>query len=389
MMSVESNGLPLESVPLSGLGDLYSQDFDAVLGIDGQATDQRFPAGWAFSDDGVFFDDATTTKFPVGPNFASDSTFNAGAENNSDRALAIGVASTNDQPMLQLLGHVTESDATSLQLSFDIEAWDARQLGSLPVDLADVPGEAAFKVIVEVDSGEGFTEALNFGTVTTGAVLELPDGDHLDGNVSPNRVSFDSGIQPVALANGSTLRLRWTADNEAQTRGWVFGLDNVALSLFSATSAAGDYNGDGALDVNDVDSLVGEIVSGRNNILFDLTGDGAVDKGDLTAWLSVAAEHNGFNQAYLPGDSNLDGSVDSADLNNLALSWRQDATRWSAGDFTADGSVSPLDLNELALNWRQSIAIAASTASLVPEPSNIAMLLGGLVLLRIRRRRRR
>ena len=70
--------------------------------------------------------------------------------------------------------------------------------------------------------------------------------------------------------------------------------------------------------------------------------------------------------ANLLGDANLNGSVDSGDLNNLALSWRQDIALWSAGDFNANGVVNAGDLNELALHWRESIPSAASA---VPEPA--------------------
>lgn len=145
-------------------------------------------------------------------------------------------------------------------------------------------------------------------------------------------------------------------------------------------SITGDFNNDGLLDTNDTDALVGEIVAGTNNQSFDLTGDGTVDTADLTSWLSVGAEHNGFAAAYLPGDSNLDGAVDPADLNNLAVSWQEDIARWSAGDFTADGSVTSADLNQLALRWRQSIPTAAANESTVPEPSSVLLLVAGLAV---------
>jgi hypothetical protein len=309
--------------------------------------------------------------------FASSATFNAGAENDTDRTLAIGRSSAGDEGLFQLLADVTDSDVTSLQLSFDVEAWDARQLPGLPIALADDPGEAAFNVTVEVDSGDGFAPLFDFGNVTTGAVLQLPDGDYIDGNVDPNHVSFDSGIQPAAVSVGSTLRVRWAIDTDAQTRGWVFGLDNVELSLSVDGSITGDFNDDGLLDVVDTDALVGEIVAGTNNPSFDLTGDGTVDTADLATWLSVGAEHNGFAAAYLAGDSDLDGSVDSVDLNNLALSWQEDIARWSAGDFTADGSVNSADLNELALTWRESIPVGASRSP-VPEPSSLLLFVVGL-----------
>ena len=107
--------------------------------------------------------------------------------------------------------------------------------------------------------------------------------------------------------------------------------------------------------------------------MFDLTGDGTVDDNDLTWWLANAATYNGFDDAYLAGDSNLDGSVDATDLNNLALNWRRNVTEWSGGDFTADGIVNAADLNALALNWRNSIAMASATNAPVPEPSVLAL----------------
>jgi sugar lactone lactonase YvrE len=143
-----------------------------------------------------------------------------------------------------------------------------------------------------------------------------------------------------------------------------------------------DFNNDSNVDVLDIDLLVGEIVAGTNDALFDLSGEGNVDDIDLTQWLSDAAVHNGFTEAYLHGDSNLDGSVDATDLNNLALNWRkdEDVAAWSAGDFKADGVVDSGDLNELALNWQDTILPAAATNAPVPEPSTFFLTVIGLTL---------
>ncbi len=83
-----------------------------------------------------------------------------------------------------------------------MEAWDARQV-SFPIQLADDPGEAAFNVTVELNTGDGFRELLNLGTVTTGAVLMPPAGDFLDGNAEPDSlfrstaVPYQHQFQPV------------------------------------------------------------------------------------------------------------------------------------------------------------------------------------------------
>ncbi len=146
--------------------------------------------------------------------------------------------------------------------------------------------------------------------------------------------------------------------------------DFFQLQVTAVATLTVDFDGNGDVDAADVDSLIMEIAAGMNTDTYDLSGDGLVDRRDLTHWLSAAANHNGFSEAYLSGDSNLDGTVDNVDLNNLALTWRQDIPLWSGGDFTADGNVGAADLNELALNWQKSIPLAASP---VPEPSTLLL----------------
>ncbi len=135
-----------------------------------------------------------------------------------------------------------------------------------------------------------------------------------------------------------------------------------------------DLNKDGSVDVADADVLVGEILAGADNAAFDVSGDGVVDQTDLTDWLFHAATHNGFSAAYLLGDSDLDGTVMSADLNSLALNWQQKVSTWSDGDFTADGRVDSADLNALALNWQQIVPMASTVSAAVPEPSTWLLL---------------
>ena len=145
-------------------------------------------------------------------------------------------------------------------------------------------------------------------------------------------------------------------------------------------SAPFDFDTDGLTTTSDVDLLVEQIVLGTNDKAFDLTGDSAVDGEDLAQWLSGAAAHNGFKDAYLLGDSDLDGIVDSTDLNNLARNWRQESALWSGGDFTADGVVGSSDLNDLAVNWQRSIPITAADKP-VPEPSSLPMMFVGLMVV--------
>ena len=160
-----------------------------------------------------------------------------------------------------------------------------------------------------------------------------------------------------------------------------FLYEQLELSALVPDQSMLDFNNDSDVDVRDIDALVEEIVDGTNKTIFDLTGDGTVDKIDLTQWLSGAATHNGFGQeAYLAGDSDLDGKVDAMDLNSLALNWRQDSALWSTGDFNADGMVNAADLNGLALNWRSEL-MAASANAPVPEPSAFFLSFAGLAVI--------
>jgi hypothetical protein len=76
-----------------------------------------------------------------------------------------------------------------------------------------------------------------------------------------------------------------------------------------------------------------------------------------------------------PGDANLDGRVDAADLNVVALNWRGNNKTWTQGDFTGDGIVDAADLNELALNWQSGVegqALAATSVTRTGEDSGSA-----------------
>ena len=154
----------------------------------------------------------------------------------------------------------------------------------------------------------------------------------------------------------------------------------VRDTAFVVSDADADFDADGDVDGGDVDSLVGEIVAGTNTDRFDLTGNGFVNRADLDRWLADAATANGFAARYLLGDADLDGSVNASDLDALGQNWLGHPNTWQLGDFNADGTVNAGDLNEIGQNWLASIPVAASPES-VPEPSGIAFLYVGALLV--------
>ena len=105
------------------------------------------------------------------------------------------------------------------------------------------------------------------------------------------------------------------------------------------------------------------------------------NQGQIVGWGYFAGKQRAFLlNPVVAGDANFDGTVDAADLNELALNWRgTDAEGWGQGDFTEDGIVNAADLNELALNWQFGIDPVAAATHVVPEPTGIVLALMGLI----------
>ena len=147
-----------------------------------------------------------------------------------------------------------------------------------------------------------------------------------------------------------------------------------------------DFNGDDICEVMDIDMLFasGDIAAGvaANGSEMDLNGDGTINLGDVDEWLSIAAAENGFGMPYLKGDSNLDGNVDATDLNTIGVNWLSTGRVWSTGDYTGESDVNALDLNTIGVNWQKS---NNPQAAAVPEPSGVVTLIFGVFGLALRR----
>ncbi len=161
-----------------------------------------------------------------------------------------------------------------------------------------------------------------------------------------------------------------------------FFIGQVALTGVggSIPSVQGDFNGNGELDVDDINLLVGESASGQNNAPFDLNADGSVNTADVTVWAKD------LKSTWI-GDSNLDGEFNSGDLVSIfaAGKFEQDAdANWSQGDWTGDGRFNTSDLVAAFSDggFEQGPVVNA-----VPEPSAFVLLALGLLTCCRRRRR--
>jgi hypothetical protein len=148
-------------------------------------------------------------------------------------------------------------------------------------------------------------------------------------------------------------------------------------------SMFGDFDNDMTLDCADIDALVAEIAGGGMGAEFDLNDDMAVDIADLNLWLEEAGTFN-VGGAYLPGDANLDGTVDLLDFDEWNSHKFTSNASWCSGDFNADGFIDGFD----ALIWNQFKFLSSDTAAAVPEPGCTCYLLALVGLIGGNSRRR-
>ena len=108
--------------------------------------------------------------------------------------------------------------------------------------------------------------------------------------------------------------------------------------------------------------------------------DVTFDAGNGKIILTIDAD----DWTAIPGDADVNGTVELADLSTLAFYWEQSSgMSWLTGDFDCNGTVELADLSALAFHWEETEAGAPA----VPEPLTLGLLaLSGVAVLRRRRR---
>lgn len=162
------------------------------------------------------------------------------------------------------------------------------------------------------------------------------------------------------------------------------GFDGSALHVYSFRAS------DGKIDMYIDDAFVATLTlgagidSGYEAMEFGFGGSLSPGPGTSHVYYVKISTDLGTPPDTLPGDLNGDGMVGSADLDIVRGNWGQSVTPGDlvTGDPSGDGSVGSADLDIVRANWG-----ATAPAVAVPEPSMVALLLLGLVLSMVTRKR--
>ncbi len=153
--------------------------------------------------------------------------------------------------------------------------------------------------------------------------------------------------------------------------------------IAGVATVAGDFNGDGMLDAEDINTLVGESAGGQHDLTFDLNGDNLVDSGDVTLWAKD------LKQTWI-GDANVDGEFNSSDLVVIFQAGKFEADQdavWTEGDWTGNHR---FDTGDLVVAFQDGgFELGPRIVAAVPEPSTASALPLALVTWGLLRRRRR
>ena len=124
--------------------------------------------------------------------------------------------------------------------------------------------------------------------------------------------------------------------------GTTVSIGSILEGYLVDSVKAGDVDGDGSLNHQDIDAIFAAVATGSSDSRNDVNGDGEVDEQDVEDFLDVVVD-------ITAGDANLDGRFDTVDLIQLFTSGRYESevvgtANWASGDFNGDGTFDSSDL---------------------------------------------
>ncbi len=228
--------LAADSVSLSTLGGLYSQDFNLLAS---SGTSSAVPTGWALSESSTNAN--STYSAGTGSSNAGD-TYSFGSTSSTERAFG-GLRSGNLVPIVGAsFVNNTGATITSLAISYTGEQWRAGVENRNAADRLDFQYSTS-------------TTALNSGTWTDVNTLDFNSPNTnaaigpLVGNNGGNRTTVSTTVSGLSIANGATFWIRWTDFNISDADDGLavddftlipFGVVADSAPTVSSTSPSGD-----------------------------------------------------------------------------------------------------------------------------------------------------
>jgi hypothetical protein len=309
-------------------------------------------------------------EFDVGPVTDTNAASNEVSENSTNGTL-VGITASASDP-----------DATTNAITFSLtnSAGGRFQIdtvtGVVSVangSLIDREQTASHAITVRATSADGSFSEQAF-TINVLDIDEFNVGPITDTNAAPDRVqpgaAVGSAVGITAFASDADATNNAIAYTLQDNSGGRFAIDpvtgvitvanplnNPPASSYDvvvrATSAdgsfstrtftiqvgtPGDFDGDGDLDISDVDALSAAIATNSGNLAFDTNGDGVLNLADLQHWVLNL-------KRTVMGDANLDFVTDGSDFNIWNANKFTVTNQWSRGDFNANGVVDGSDFN--------------------------------------------
>jgi probable HAF family extracellular repeat protein len=200
-----------------------------------------------------------------------------------------------------------------------------------------------------------------------------------------NVPSHGNNIQAYAAQlNGST----WTMTNlgtlgdvnTTSSRAFAVNASGLAVGWSYVTGTSGPmhavlYSGG---TVQDLNTLYASIIPSNWYLeeASDINNNGWITGRALDA----SGNYHGFLlAAAMPGDANLDGTVDVSDLSILLANYDKTGMGWAQGDFDGSNTVDVSDLSKVLANYDKTMGAGfGPSLKAVPEPGTLALLAAGL-----------
>jgi hypothetical protein len=266
---------------------------------------------------------------------------------------------------------------------------------------------------IQINAGDSVT--VNGNSLTAASTVNNGSLFHVSGTSSLGTLSGTGSLSVGNSSGGAAAALTVASLNQSSV---IVNATGALTIAHSATPAVSNVNSltiqtGGQLDLSNstlfinygagpdpLSTILGYVASGYNNGAWNGPGiisSTAAANPTHTTEIGIAdSAHNVVGglapntielKYTLLGDANLDGVVNSADLQELLFSFNSSGRSWDQADFNYDGTVNSTDLQNLLFTFNTSLGpTTIAAAGSVPEPATmVVMLLGGASLLRRRR----